>query len=106
MHRRWSNQLSLEERCDVNLSAGARRVEWRLVDQAFKTFSQPVRLRNQAASEALPRTFVYCIDPAIGPYDRFAEMARMEGWRYREIATGHFPMVTPRRTADLLLELA
>lgn len=79
----------------------------KLVDQPFKTFSQPVRLGNQAASEALPRTFVYCNDPAIGPYDRFAEMARIEGWRYREIATGHFPMVTaPRRTADLLLELA
>ena len=79
----------------------------KLVDQPFKTFSQPVRLEDETAASRIPRTFIYCNDPAIGPYDRFAEMARREGWRYREIATGHFPMVTePRRTAELLLELA
>lgn len=79
----------------------------KLVDQPFKAFSQPVRLSDEGAVGRLPRTFVYCNNPAIGPYDQFAEKARREGWRYREIATGHFPMVTaPRRTADLLLELA
>ena len=79
----------------------------KLVDQPFKTFSQPVRLEGDPAASRIPRTFIYCNDPAIGPYDRFAEKARREGWRYREIATGHFPMVTePRRTAELLLELA
>jgi hypothetical protein len=80
----------------------------KLVDQPFKAFSQPVRLRGEEAAGRLPRTFIYCNQPAIGPYDQFAERARAEeGWRYREIATGHVPMVTaPRRTADLLLELA
>ena len=53
----------------------------KLVDQPYKTFTQPVRLGNQAAAEAVPRTFGYCNDPAIGPYDRVAEMARREGWR-------------------------
>ncbi len=79
----------------------------KLTDQPFKTFSQPVRLEVDPAASRIPRAFIYCNDPAIGPYDRFAEKARREGWRYREIATGHFPMVTePRRTAELLLELA
>lgn len=80
----------------------------KLVDQPFQTFSQTVRLSGTEAAARLPRTFIYCNQPAIGPYDQFAERARAEaGWRYREIATGHFPMVTaPRRTADLLLELA
>lgn len=79
----------------------------KLTDQPFKAFSQPVRLKDEAAAGPIPRTFIYCNNPAIGPYDRFAEKARREGWRYREIATGHFPMVTaPRRTAELLLEVA
>jgi len=79
----------------------------KLTDQPFKAFSQPVRLEHEAGEGRIPRTFIYCNNPAIGPYDRFAEKARREGWRYREIATGHFPMVTaPRRTADLLLEVA
>jgi Predicted hydrolases or acyltransferases (alpha/beta hydrolase superfamily) len=79
----------------------------KLTDQPFKAFSQPVRLKDEAAAGPIPRTFIYCNNPAIGPYDRFAEKARREGWRYRELATGHFPMVTaPRRTADLLLEVA
>jgi pimeloyl-ACP methyl ester carboxylesterase len=79
----------------------------KLTDQPFKAFSQSVRLRDEAAASRISRAFIYCNNPAIGPYDRFAEQARHEGWRYREIATGHFPMVTaPRQTADLLLELA
>ena len=79
----------------------------KLTDQPFKAFSQSVRLRDEAAASRISRTFIYCNNPAIGPYDRFAEQARQEGWRYREIATGHIPMVTaPRQTADLLLELA
>ena len=78
----------------------------KLTDQPFKTFSQPLRLRDEVAASRIPRTFIYCNNPAIGPYDRFAEKARREGWRYHELATGHFPMVTaPRRTASLLLEL-
>ena len=79
----------------------------KLTDQPFKAFSQPVRLRDEEALSRLPRTFIYCNNPAIGPYDQFADKARREGWRYGEIATGHFPMVTaPRQTADLLLEIA
>jgi pimeloyl-ACP methyl ester carboxylesterase len=79
----------------------------KLTDQPFKAFSQPVRLKGGAGASGIPRTFIYCNNPAIGPYDRFAEQARREGWRYREIPTGHFPMVTAsRRTADLLLELS
>jgi pimeloyl-ACP methyl ester carboxylesterase len=79
----------------------------KLVDQPFKTVLQSVRMTHPSAAD-LPRTFIYCNQPAIGPFDQFAERARTdEGWCYRELAAGHFPMITaPRKTADLLLELA
>jgi hypothetical protein len=77
-----------------------------LVDHPFKAVLEPVRLKGDVAAGHLPRTFIYCNNPAIGPYDQVAEKARAEGWRYRELATGHFPMVTaPIQTAELLLEL-
>jgi pimeloyl-ACP methyl ester carboxylesterase len=55
---------------------------------------------------ATPRTFVWCRE-----YPLFAETAariRMDrGWAYRELPTGHLPMVThPAETTDLLTKLA
>lgn len=62
---------------------------------------------------ALPRTFIYCnqgaqdIGPLHTPIARAAEKARAgNGWRYRELNTGHMPMWTaPQELAALLLEL-
>jgi hypothetical protein len=54
----------------------------------------------------LPRTFVYCNNPARGTFDQFASRARAEGWRYQVLSTGHAANVTaPNQVADLLLEL-
>jgi hypothetical protein len=62
---------------------------------------------TNAAAAALPRTYIYCNNPAMGFFEAFAERTRTEkGWRYRELATGHDAMVTmPRELTDLLLEL-
>lgn len=77
----------------------------RLTPHPLNTMLQPIRLQNPA-SQTIPRTFIYCNNPALGFFDGFAQKARL-GWRYREIATGHTAMVTePRRVADLLLETA
>ena len=59
-------------------------VSWmtpRLTAHPLNTILQPVRLSSLAA-RALPRTFIYCSEPAIGFFEGFAERARSEGWRY------------------------
>lgn len=91
----------------VFAEADVRWVEPKLVPQPFKTLVTTVRLTN-AKALALPRSYVYCNSPAMGPFDAFAERTRTEkGWRYHELATGHDAMVTMARPlADLLLALA
>jgi pimeloyl-ACP methyl ester carboxylesterase len=73
----------------------------------FKTMLDKVRLANPDAAK-IARTYIYCSQPAMGPFGQFAERARAEaGWRYREIATGHDAMVTePERLSELLMEAA
>lgn len=81
-------------------------VEPKLAPHPFQTLATPVSLTNPAAL-ALPKTYVYCNNPAMGFFEAFAERTRSEhGWRYRELATGHDAMVTmPRELTTLLLEL-
>lgn len=57
---------------------------------------------------ALPRTFVDCHDPAYPTIDAMRRRVREQpGWRVREIATGHFPMVSrPAELVAILLEAA
>ena len=95
------------EQYGVFADADVRWVGPKLVPHPFKTLTTPVRLMNAAAA-ALPRTYIYCNDPAMGFFEAFAERTRAgKGWRYRELATGHDAMVTmPRQLADLLLEIA
>ncbi len=80
----------------------------KLTPQPFQTFTQPLRLANPAGF-AGPRTYIACVNAGQdGWRDAMVERARTEpGWRYREVATGHDPMLTaPREIADLLLEAA
>jgi hypothetical protein len=60
------------------------------------------RVRNAAQ---IPRTHIYCNDPAVGPFGQFAErLQRDTSWRYAELATGHDAMITaPAKVAELLL---
>jgi pimeloyl-ACP methyl ester carboxylesterase len=95
------------EQYGVFAEADVRWVAPKLVHHPFKTVVTPVRLTNPTAL-ALPKTYVYCNNPAMGPFDRFvAQVQKEHGWRYRELATGHDAMVTmPRELTTLLLELA
>jgi pimeloyl-ACP methyl ester carboxylesterase len=87
--------------------AEVRWVEPKLVPHPFKTLTTLVRLTNPKAL-ALPRSYVYCNNPAMGFFEAFAERTRTEkGWRYHELATGHDAMVTMAQPlAELLLALA
>ncbi len=73
----------------------------------LKTKTDPVHISDPRAAR-IPRTFVYCNDPAVGPFGQFADRVREdESWTYFELATGHDAMITaPEEVADLLLQLA
>jgi pimeloyl-ACP methyl ester carboxylesterase len=68
--------------------------------QPLKTMTQPLRVANSLA-QAIPRTYIQCTD---APRESIRQDSR---WQHREVATGHWPMIsTPRELAGLLLEAA
>jgi len=72
----------------------------------FRTFTQPIRLANEAALTRVPKTFIYCSSPATGTFDPFAAKYRnAPGWRFCEIKTGHDAMIlAPDELAAILLQ--
>jgi len=74
----------------------------------YATFTQPVRLANEAALARLPKTFIYCSSPATGTFDQFAAKYRNDpAWRFHELETGHDAMIlVPNELAAVLLEPA
>jgi transcriptional regulator with XRE-family HTH domain len=85
------------EQFGITAEADARWVRPKLVAQPFRTYQEPVRLTN-AAARALPRTYMYCtVGPWTSIFAPFARKAQAEGWRYRELATGHAaPLLEPQ----------
>ncbi len=89
-----------------------RSDEDRYIDQPLKPVSTPIAVKNPAA-EALPHTFIFCAQGAqdIGTLHlaiaQAAENAKADkAWCYRELNTGHTPMLTaPQELVDVLLEL-
>jgi pimeloyl-ACP methyl ester carboxylesterase len=78
----------------------------------LNTKLDPVRLSNLLAQQ-LPRTYIYCADPAVPPgvsrpFTPFADRLRTDpDWHYTELATGHDAMITePEHLSRLLLDLA
>lgn len=78
----------------------------RMNPHPFKTKLDPVHAANPRA-RAIPRTFIWCNDPADVPFAQFAARARSDpSWQYFELATGHDAMVTkPHEVAELLLQV-
>jgi pimeloyl-ACP methyl ester carboxylesterase len=82
-------------------------------DHPLRPLTQPADIRDPRAAE-IPRTFIRCTDrrqdhplariwPSI---DKAAERARERGWDYRQLHTGHEPMVTaPQQLAELLVDI-
>jgi len=93
------------ERWGLDDPANAEWVGGKLVAQPLKTFEERLPVQNIAAIH-LTRSYIYCMNPAAEPFGRFAERARAEAWRYRELAAGHDAMVTePRKFTDALLQV-
>jgi len=74
----------------------------------YRSFTQPIRLANEAALARLPRTFIYCSSPATGTFDALAARVRGDpAWRFFEMKTGHDAMIlAPEELAAILLESA
>jgi pimeloyl-ACP methyl ester carboxylesterase len=81
----------------------------RQTSQPLKFMLVPVEVRSPEAA-ALPRTYIRCTQTTgkfFAPILRSGDRARAEGWRYRELDTGHDPDKMPRQgLVDLLLEVA
>lgn len=85
-------------------------VEWmkpRLRPQPWKTFEQPLRLADEAAVLALPRTNINCVSSNGLPRSAVGAERRKIADRVWEIDTGHDLMVTePQAVSEMLLRLA
>ncbi|NQV21812.1 MAG: alpha/beta hydrolase [Rhodospirillales bacterium] len=83
-------------------------IEWvgrYIVPHPESCFDFPVSLTNNRAAD-LARSFVYCDDPAMGPFGQFAEKYQDDpAWRCHVLHTGHDAMVTdPAGVLSVLLE--
>jgi len=79
----------------------------RQVPHPFAMYRVPLHF-DGARWAAVPRTFVDCTRPAYPTIDAMRQRVREQpGWRVREIATGHCPMVSePAALVAHLLEAA
>jgi pimeloyl-ACP methyl ester carboxylesterase len=82
----------------------------RLTDHPFRTFTQPLVLKNPAAA-AVPRTYIRCMGITAGTMHarmtaRAAELAQAQGWRYHELPCDHdAERLMPEAVTALLLDL-
>ena len=66
------------QRFGVTKGDDVRWVESHLSRQPYRTFTQPIALKTDAAKAAVRKTYVYCSSPAIGSFDRFATRFRSD----------------------------
>jgi pimeloyl-ACP methyl ester carboxylesterase len=79
-------------------------VKPREVRHPYRTMSQKIVLKNEAALTRLGKTFIYCSSPATGSFDQFAAKYRNDPkWEFHELKTGHDAMILmPERVAEIL----
>ena len=80
------------QRFGVTKGDDVRWVESHLSRQPYRTFTQPIALKTDAAKAAVRKTYVYCSSPAIGSFDRFAT-------RFRSDRSGSSSILRPGTTA-------
>ncbi len=83
-------------------------LEWmqrRLTPHPWETFAQPLRLENEAAVRAIPRTDIVCVN-ALNEIEGTKEDRSAGAQRVWEIETGHDLMITePQAVAEMLLRV-
>jgi hypothetical protein len=78
----------------------------KITPQPWKTFTQKLRLKDEAAVRALPRTNINCT-AALAMSSPESRARQLDGDRNFEIDTGHDLMITePKAVAGMLLEIA
>jgi pimeloyl-ACP methyl ester carboxylesterase len=78
----------------------------KITPQPWKTFTQKLRIKDEAAVRALPRTNINCT-VALASSSPESRARQLDGDRNFEIDTGHDLMITePKAVADMLLETA
>jgi pimeloyl-ACP methyl ester carboxylesterase len=81
-------------------------MEHRLTPQPWDTFAQPLRLEDETAVRAIPRTDIVCVSE-LNKIAGAKENRSAGAQRVWEIETGHDLMITePRAVADMLLDVA
>jgi pimeloyl-ACP methyl ester carboxylesterase len=101
-------ETALRDHYGVTDEADLARMVPRMRPQPYKTFTEHLRVGNQAAA-ALPMTYIRCTRYPNPALSRYAEAAQKpdSGWQYRELDASHDGMVArPRELAELLLNLA
>jgi pimeloyl-ACP methyl ester carboxylesterase len=101
-------ETALRDHYGVTDEADLARMVPRMRSQPYQTFTEPLRVADQAAA-ALPRTYIRCTQYPNPALSRYAEAARRpdSSWQYRELEASHDGMVSrPRELTELLLELA
>jgi pimeloyl-ACP methyl ester carboxylesterase len=107
----WYQPVPESPRWGITDAADWAWVRSKLVPQPFRATTEPITLTGAGAG--LPGTYVLCTgdkppgSPAAALAAPDVARAREQGYRYRELATGHDAMVTaPHTIAALLLEVA
>lgn len=85
-------------------------IKWvndRLTNQPFKTFSQPLVLKNPFGNHK-PLVYIACAKPELRAIQPFADRTkRRKNWKYLELKTGHDAMITmPVALSDMLQTLS
>lgn len=76
-----------------------------IVMHPLKAFTEPVTLQPEPLP--FPISYLYCERMAMGLFDRFAKLAKSEGWDYYDVPLTHAgPAVQPEESADALLRSA
>lgn len=79
--------------------------EWfrdRSAPQPVRTFADTISL-NGGGLDAVRKTYIRCM----GDYDPVPEITQGDGWRYREMDAGHWPMFSKaEELSELLIKLA
>ncbi|MCA1645406.1 MAG: alpha/beta fold hydrolase [Chloroflexi bacterium] len=85
--------------------ADERWLRAKAVGHPLRTFAQSVRLTNPAAAP-IPRTDIQCTTDGSRLPGEVQQSGAAGRWWVRELATGHWPMLSaPRDLVDLLLNL-
>jgi len=71
--------------------------EWlkrRLTPHPLGTYISTLNIKGPVGNN-LPRTYVHCTNPSFAPLQDSRNWVKaQQGWRWAEIATGHYPMVS------------